>query len=139
MSDPMLLCGGAKHPWGHRMATLVYGDPMSLEPSERLKDVVNYVDEVLAGMITRPSMYGTVRTLESEFIRLLEVKEVALGRRTLKDFTPISNPELLSNQWLQFIGRKTPGRSAGLPLSWSARNLRDLSAYFLEFRTLVDL
>lgn len=121
------------------MAPFVYGDHMSQEPSDRLRDVVNYVDEILSGMITRPSMYGTVRTLESEFIRLLEVKEVALGRRTLKDFTPISNPELLSNQWSKFIGVKTPGRGTGLPLSWSARNLRDLSAYFREFRTLVDL
>lgn len=87
-------------------------------------------------------MYGTVQTLESEFIRLLEVKEVAVGRRTMKDFTPISNPELLLNRWLKFAREKLPGSRVGLmglPLTWSDVNLQDLSSYFAEFRALVDL
>lgn len=93
-------------------------------------------------MIARPSMYGTVHTLEAEFIRLLEVKEVAVGRRTMKDFTPVSNPELLLNQWLQFVWKKLPESRVGLmglPLTWSDVNLQDLSAYFAEFRALVNL
>lgn len=87
-------------------------------------------------------MYGTVQTLESEFIRLLEVKEVAVGRRTMKDFTPVSNPELLLNRWLQFVWKKLPESRVGLmglPLTWSDVNLQDLSAYFSEFRALVNL
>ena len=125
------------------MARLAFGAYMSQEPSDRLRDVVAYLDEVLDGMIARPSMYGTVQTLEAEFIRLLEVKEVAVGLRTMKDFTPVSNPELLLiNRWLKFVGSKLPESRLGLmglPLTWSDASLQDVAAYFAEFRALVSL
>jgi len=111
--------------------------------SAKLADVLTYVEEVLGGMILRPAMYGTPQSLEFEFLRLLELKEVALGRRTMREFLPVSHPELILNQWMKFVDEKFQEGPRVFPLTgrrkWTDEDLQELSGYFAEFRTRVDL
>ena len=116
--------------------------PESPSDSEKLANVLVLVEEVLNGMAIRPAMYGTAQSLEFEFLRLLEVKEVALGLRTMENFLPVAREDLISNRWMKFVGEKFPKLSS-LYLSgrqnWTNDRLPEFVGYLTEFRKQIGL
>ena len=67
----------------------------------KLDNVIGAIDEILDGIIARPRMWGNAMSLELEFITLLELKEVALGRE--------SSPEIyMKDRWMKFVDECFP-------------------------------
>jgi len=103
-----------------------------------LNEVLGEIDGTLDGMCARPRMYGNAQILEFQFLTLLNLKAIALGRGNEFQTTQ----DLIHNRWMSFVDEVYKAGPHSLFLSgreeWCG-DLVDFVGYFKTFQERLRL